>query len=177
MVNGLAPYERRIGMVFQNYALWPHMTVAENIGYGLRLRRLRGADLAQRLQEGLRKVNLVGFEARYPGQLSGGQQQRVAIARALVNDPTVILADEPTGALDTRTSLEIMALLQGLNQQGMTIVLVTHELDVAAHAGRILSFRDGRVIRDERIATPRNAAATLADLPRDLEHEAEEAVA
>jgi putative ABC transport system ATP-binding protein len=94
-----------------------------------------------------------------------------------VNDPTVILADEPTGALDTRTSLEIMALLQGLNQQGMTIVLVTHELDVAAHAGRILSFRDGRVIRDERIATPRDAAATLADLPRDLEHEAEEAVA
>ena len=91
VVNGLAPYERGIGMVFQNYALWPHMTVAENVGYGLRLRRLRGEDLARRLQEGLRKVNLVGFEARYPGQLSGGQQQRVALARALVLNPDILL--------------------------------------------------------------------------------------
>jgi ABC-type Fe3+/spermidine/putrescine transport system ATPase subunit len=78
VVNGLAPYERRIGMVFQNYALWPHMTVADNIGYGLRLRKLPPAEVQARLQEGLRKVNLTGFEARYPGQLSGGQQQRVA---------------------------------------------------------------------------------------------------
>ncbi len=101
----------------------------------------------------------------------------MAIARALVNDPTVILADEPTGALDTRTSLEILALLQGLNREGMTIVVVTHEADVAAHAGRILSFRDGRMVRDERIAAPRDAAASLAKLPRDAEREAEEAVA
>ena len=101
----------------------------------------------------------------------------MAIARALVNDPTVILADEPTGALDTRTSLEILALLQGLNREGMTIVVVTHEADVAAHAGRILTFRDGRVVRDGRIAAARDAAATLAALPRDAECQASEAVA
>ena len=112
-----------------------------------------------------------------PSQLSGGQQQRVAIARALVNDPTVILADEPTGALDSRTSLEIMALLQRLNRQGMTIVVVTHERDVAAHAGRVLTFRDGRVIRDETVAEPRDAMAAVAELPRDEEHDAEEALA
>jgi putative ABC transport system ATP-binding protein len=86
-----------------------------------------------------------------------------------VNDPTVILADEPTGALDTRTSLEIMALLQTLNRAGMTIVVVTHEADVAAHAGRALMFRDGRVIRDERVAAPRDAAVALAALPREAD--------
>ncbi len=94
-----------------------------------------------------------------------------------MNDPAVILADEPTGALDTRTSLEILALVQGLNRRGMTIVVVTHEPDVAAHAGRILTFRDGRVTRDEPVASPRDATTALAGLPRDVEHEAEEALA
>jgi putative ABC transport system ATP-binding protein len=100
----------------------------------------------------------------------------VAIARALGNDPARIRADEPTGALDTRTSLEIMALLQALNREGMTTVLVTHEPDVAACAGRILTFRDGRVVRDERVPMPRDAAATLAELPAG-DAVAEEAVA
>jgi len=116
-------------------------------------------------------------EHHQPSQLSGGQKQRVAIARALVNDPTVILADEPTGALDSRTSLEILALLQGLNRRGMTIVVVTHEPDVAAHAGRIMNFRDGRLIRDEKVAEPRDAAAAVAAIPIDAEEETEEALA
>src|SRR5207248_1344276 len=103
------------------------------------------------------------------GQPSGGQQQRVAIARAPVNDPAVILADEPTGNLDTRTSVEVLALLQTLNRQGLTIVLVTHELDIAAYASRHLVFRDGRLRSDEAVASPRDAAAALDALPADEE--------
>ena len=168
---------RKIGFVFQTFNLLPRVNALENVELPLVYAGVPARERRARARQRLADVGLSDREHHQPSQLSGGQQQRVAIARALANDPAVILADEPTGALDTRTSLEIMALVQGLNQKGMTIVLVTHELDVAAHAGRILSFRDGRVIRDERIATPRDAATTLADLPRDLEHEAEEAVA
>jgi putative ABC transport system ATP-binding protein len=107
---------------------------------------------AQRVERSMKMLQRVGLGERshhHPAQLSGGQQQRVAIARALVTEPLLILADEPTGALDSRTSLEIMALLQELNRQGMTVVLVTHEPDIARYAGRILGFRDGRVVQDE----------------------------
>src|ERR1700687_2248537 len=149
VVNGLAPYERRIGMVFQNYALWPHMTVAENIGYGLRLRRLPREEVAQRLQEGLRKVNLTGFEARYPGQLSGGQQQRVALARALVLNPDILLLDEPLSNLDAKIRVQVRAEIRKLQQElGITTIYVTHDQEEALSlSDRVAVMKDGRVLQ------------------------------
>ncbi|HXA98565.1 MAG TPA: ATP-binding cassette domain-containing protein, partial [Candidatus Dormibacteraeota bacterium] len=123
----------------------------------------------------LAAVGLADREHHHPAQLSGGQQQRVAIARALINDPVLVLADEPTGALDSRTSVEIMALFQDLNRDGITVVLVTHEADIARYAGRSLTFRDGRLTRDERIADRLVARELLATLPRGDEPEDDEA--
>ena len=122
----------------------------------------------QRAEQRLGQVGLAERMDHQPSQLSGGQQQRVAIARALVNDPLLLLADEPTGALDSRTSVEIMALLQGLNRTGLTVVLVTHERDIAEFAGRIISFRDGKVVED-RTNPPRDATVALASLPSSTE--------
>ncbi|HCX32477.1 MAG TPA: hypothetical protein DHV08_02250 [Rhodocyclaceae bacterium] len=156
-ISRVPPWQRNVGMVFQNYALWPHMSVWENVAFGLQERRLPKSVIGQKVAATLALVNLEDYARRRPNQLSGGQQQRVAIARALVNDPRLVLADEPTGALDTHTSVEIMALLQSLNRAGITIVLVTHEHDIAAYAGRIVSFRDGRITEDRP-----NAAAEAA---------------
>jgi putative ABC transport system ATP-binding protein len=123
----------------------------------------------RRARERLGAVGLGDREHHHPSQLSGGQQQRVAIARSLVNEPAVVLADEPTGNLDTRTSIEILALLQRLNREGLTLVLVTHEPDIAAYASRVLVFRDGRLLSDQRQARPQDAALALGALPAEEE--------
>jgi iron(III) transport system ATP-binding protein len=149
VVNGLPPYERRIGMVFQNYALWPHMTVADNVCYGLRLRKLPAPEVQARLAEGLRKVNLTGFEARYPGQLSGGQQQRVALARALVLNPDILLLDEPLSNLDAKIRIQVRAEIRRLQQElGITTVYVTHDQEEALSlSDRVAVMRDGHVLQ------------------------------
>jgi putative ABC transport system ATP-binding protein len=157
----------RVGFVFQQFNLLPRTTALENVELPLLYAGVGARERRRRARERLAAVGLAERESHQPSQLSGGQQQRVAIARALVNDPAVLLADEPTGNLDTRTSAEILTLLQRLNRGGITVVLVTHEPDVAAHAGRILTFRDGRLLRDERVDEPRDAADTLAALPEE----------
>jgi putative ABC transport system ATP-binding protein len=154
---------RRIGFVFQQFNLLPRTSALENVELPLIYAGVPPRERQRRTAEKLAQVGLAARADHQPSQLSGGQQQRVAIARALVNAPQLILADEPTGALDSHTSIEIMALLQGLNRDGMTIVLVTHEQDVAAYAQRLVSFRDGRVLSDLRVA-PRDAAADLVAL-------------
>jgi ABC-type Fe3+/spermidine/putrescine transport system ATPase subunit len=155
VVSGLPPYERNIGMVFQNYALWPHMTVAGNVSYGLRLRRLPAAEIAARVAEGLRKVNLGGFEGRYPGQLSGGQQQRVALARALVLNPDILLLDEPLSNLDAKIRVQVRAEIRKLQHElGITTVYVTHDQEEALSlSDRVAVMRDGKVLQ---IGVPRD---------------------
>jgi putative ABC transport system ATP-binding protein len=159
----------RIGFVFQQFNLLPRTSALENVELPLLYASVPARERRRRARERLAQVGLAQREHHHPSQLSGGQQQRVAIARALVNDPAVMLADEPTGNLDTRTSVEILALLQRLNRGGLTIVLVTHEPDIAAFADRVLVFRDGRLLTDQCQATPRDAAATLAELPEEDE--------
>jgi iron(III) transport system ATP-binding protein len=153
-VDGLPPYERNIGMVFQNYALWPHMTVRANVTYGLRLRRLAPAEVESRLAEGLRKVNLAGLEDRYPGQLSGGQQQRVALARALVLNPDLLLLDEPLSNLDAKIRIQVRTEIRRLQKDlGITTVYVTHDQEEALSlSDRVAVMRDGQVLQ---VATPK----------------------
>jgi putative ABC transport system ATP-binding protein len=169
----------KIGFVFQQFNLLPRTTALENVELPL-FYAGGSAPARDRRARAREKLDLVGLGDRalhHPSQLSGGQQQRVAIARALVTDPAVMLADEPTGNLDTRTSVEIVALLQRLNRAGLTIVLVTHESDIAAHAGRIITFRDGRVLSDVPVREPADAAAALTRTEaRDDEAVVEEAV-
>ncbi len=145
------PNERGVGVVFQDYAVWPHMTVAANVSYPLKLAGVPAAELRERTAAVVAQVGLAGLEARYPSQLSGGQQQRVALARALINDPAILLADEPTGNLDSATSHEIMSMIRALNRErGVTVIVVTHEADIAAYADRTVTLRDGLIESDVR---------------------------
>jgi putative ABC transport system ATP-binding protein len=158
----------KVGFVFQQFNLLPRTSALENVELPLLYAGLPARVRRERARARLEAVGLGDRAHHHPNQLSGGQQQRVAIARALVNDPAVLLADEPTGNLDTRTSVEILALLQRLNRQGLTVVLVTHEPDVAAFARRVMLFRDGRVLRDEPVAGPRDAQRLLAEQPAEV---------
>lgn len=151
---------RTIGFVFQGFHLLPRTSAAENVELPLHYAGVPTLERRQRALAALTRVGLAERADHTPAQLSGGQQQRVAIARALVNQPSLLLADEPTGNLDSRTSLEVMALLQDLHREGMTILIVTHESDIAAYAQRRLFIKDGRVRSDDR-QTPRSAAADL----------------
>jgi putative ABC transport system ATP-binding protein len=157
-----AARNRYIGFVFQSFNLLARTSALENVELPLVYAGVAAAERRKRSLEMLARVGLAERSHHLPQQLSGGQQQRVAIARALVTRPALILADEPTGALDSRTSLEIMALFQEVNRQGMTVVLVTHEPDVARFARRVLRFLDGRVIADELNAVPDDARRLLA---------------
>ena len=140
---------RTIGFVFQGYNLLQRISLLENVALPLIYCSVGHEERQQRARELLAKVGLADKAASLPNQISGGQQQRVAIARALINRPRLILADEPTGNLDSRTSEEIMALFEELNREGITIVLVTHEEDIARHAQRQVRFHDGRIVRDQ----------------------------
>jgi putative ABC transport system ATP-binding protein len=141
---------RKLGFVFQGFNLLSRTPAVENVELPLIYAKVHAKERRRMAQAALEKVGLTGKEMNHPSQLSGGQQQRVAIARALVNNPALILADEPTGNLDSTTSEEIMGLFAELNRQGITIIMVTHEPDVAAHAGRRITFRDGSIIGDTR---------------------------
>ena len=156
---------RKIGFVFQGFNLLSRTTALENVELPTLYARISKAEGEKRSREALALVGLADRVEHFPSQLSGGQQQRVAIARALVNRPSILLADEPTGNLDSRTSVEIMDIFQKLNDEGLTIVLVTHEPDIAQFAKRSIQFRDGKIRRDEPIQNRPRAAEVIKNLP------------
>ena len=151
-INELPAHRRGTAMVFQDYALFPHMTVHDNVAYGLRVAGVASQERERRVSETLEFVGLSKLGDRWPNQLSGGQQQRVAVARALAGKPAILLADEPTGNLDSRNGEAVMNLLKELHAGGATICMVTHDERFAQHADRTVHLFDGRVVEDSRIA-------------------------
>jgi putative ABC transport system ATP-binding protein len=156
---------QKIGFVFQGFNLLARTTALENTALPTLYAKINRGEREKRAVEALAMVGLADRAHHFPSQMSGGQQQRVAIARALVNHPSILLADEPTGNLDSRTSVEIMEIFQNLNDQGLTIVLVTHEPDIAQFAKRVLVFRDGKIRKDDPVVNRPKAAEVLKTLP------------
>jgi putative ABC transport system ATP-binding protein len=166
---------RKIGFVFQGFNLLSRTSALENVELPMLYAGVETGQRDRRALEALAAVGLAGREQNHPNQLSGGQQQRVAVARALVNNPALILADEPTGNLDSRTSVEVMEIFQRLNRErGITLVLVTHEPDIAEYAQRVIVFKDGKIKKDYQIEKQRNAAEELKNLPPVVEDDDEE---
>jgi putative ABC transport system ATP-binding protein len=163
---------QKIGFVFQGFNLLSRTSALENVELPMLYAGVGARERHERASEALAAVGLAGREQNHPNQLSGGQQQRVAIARSLVNNPALILADEPTGALDSRTSVEVMEIFQRLNRErGITLIIVTHERDIAEYADRVVVFKDGRIIRDNKIENRRDASEELLLLPSVDEEE------
>jgi putative ABC transport system ATP-binding protein len=180
-VSGMSKDERadircqKIGFVFQGFNLLSRTSALENVELPMLYAGVDGGSRHKRAMDALAAVGLAGREQNNPNQLSGGQQQRVAVARALVNDPALILADEPTGNLDSRTSVEVMEIFQRLNRErGITLVLVTHEPDIAGYASRVIVFKDGKIKKDSLVAEPRDAAEELRNLPAVVEDDDDE---
>ncbi|HEX7531172.1 MAG TPA: ABC transporter ATP-binding protein [Pyrinomonadaceae bacterium] len=167
---------QKIGFIFQGFNLLSRTSALENVELPMLYAGVPTAQRDERAMEALAAVGLAGREQNHPNQLSGGQQQRVAVARSLVNNPALILADEPTGNLDSRTSIEVMEIFQRLNRErGITLVLVTHEPDIAQYAQRVIVFKDGRIKKDYQIDEPRDAAEALRKLPPvELDEDAQE---
>src|SRR5262245_7855648 len=166
---------KRVGFVFQSFNLVPRTSAIENVELPLVYAGIGAAERVRRARQTLAEVGLADRERNMPNQLSGGQQQRVALARALVNNPSIILADEPTGALDSRTSVEVMEIFQRLNRErNLTIIVVTHEPDIAQYARRIIQFRDGRIHRDTPVQNRKDAKEVLRELPVEDEEDEDE---
>jgi putative ABC transport system ATP-binding protein len=157
---------RKVGFVFQGFNLLSRTSAIENVELPMLYAGIDTEERERRAHEALMSVGLAGREQNHPNQLSGGQQQRVAVARALVNDPALILADEPTGNLDSRTSVEVMEIFQRLNRErNITLIVVTHEPDIAEYADRVIVFKDGKINKDFRVEEPRDAAEELTSMP------------
>ena len=170
---GLADIRNKsVGFVFQSFNLVPRTSALENVELPLIYAGVGAGERAKRARAALAEVGLAERERSMPNQLSGGQQQRVAVARALVNNPSIILADEPTGALDTRTSVEVMEIFQRLNRErNLTIIIVTHEHDIAEYAKRVIHFRDGRIHSDAPVEKRKDARDMLRQMPEELDEE------
>ena len=166
-ISKLPPYKRELNTVFQKYALFPHMSVYQNIAFGLKIKKVSKDVIEQKVMKMLKLIGLEGYENKNVTLLSGGQQQRVAIARALINQPTILLADEPTGNLDSATGALVMETFHKLQKRGKTIVLITHDPGIAAEADRAVTIRDGRIHDGAYIPhAPRTLRSAVDSLPR-----------